>query len=373
MWQKGLIGLGIVLIVVAVITVSLSPRQDQDSTSEEGQTQDNQSIEIKEESIQQKKDFKEFEKTSPNDEPIEHLKKEVSEKYFTIATYELFQEYSQSRGDKKWELQKALLLQKNEALPIISNILRQGSEGDKIAAIELVASLRWKETSSQLNKLVANLNESEIVRGSASYALGELGIKENAPYLATHLKNTDSVRMQRSLLLALAKLKNPITAEIIGSFQKNPDDYVKLYTEVALARMGELRDKPVVAIKLSNSDNWKIQSEAIVALGEIGGNDALRRLEDIAATHPLPGVRLNAGQAIEKAKLVGLTKSQALEYIRSKIEEPSSREILVWAMKVAGEELGDEGLNLLKEKSKEPSEIGDLASFYYVVYRESNR
>jgi hypothetical protein len=283
---------------------------------------------------------------------------------------ELFQKYcTVSAPEDRRQLETTFLLRKKEALPPISEKLKRGSKQEKISAIKLLPAVHWTETEPILTKLLSDANEDEIVRVGACYALSELGIKKASPLLLDQLNKTRSVQMRRASLLALGNLKDPNYAEAIKPYQGNSDDLVSLYAEVALARMGKLKGEPNTAIRLSKSDDWAIRSEAIRALGSIGGKDATHRLKEIAAKHPLPGVRLAARQAIEKAKLVGMDRGEAVKYIRSKVKK-ADREIQIWAMDIAAKELGEEGLNILKEKAEESGEIGKAAAFYYMAHKQ---
>ncbi len=267
------------------------------------------------------------------------------------------------------QLEKKLLSSKRDDLPFISEKLERGSKQEKIHAIKLIPTVHWTGTEPILTKLLSDANEDELVRVGACYALSELGFKKASPLLLDQLKKTRSVQMRRASLLALGNLKDPNYSEAIKPYQGDSDDLVSLYAEVALARMGKLKGKPNTAIKLSESNDWAIRSEAIRALGSIGGKDAIEKLKGIAEKHPLPGVKLAARQAIEKAKLVGMNPGKSVEYIRSKLKEDDI-EIQVWAMNIAAKELGEEGLNILKEKAEESGEIGETAGFYYEAHKQ---
>lgn len=284
----------------------------------------------------------------------------------------LVSETLKTRGPRRREMQLAMVMRKSEALPLVLDRLQQGSRKEKISAIKLVSSVQWKETALIITNLVSDIDEPEIVRVGACYALGELGIAESAPLLLDQLAETDSIQIKRASLLSLGNLKDPDTTSAIEPYREDADDFVRLYAEVALSKMGKLQDGPGAAIDLSLSEDWQLRSEAIRALGAIGGDDALQRLEEIATTHPLPGVRDAAERAIEKAKLVGMPRAQALNYIRSKMKE-GDEEIQAWAMKVAAKEFGEDGLNIVREKAEEAGAMGQAAAFYYIAHREARK
>ena len=191
--------------------------------------------------------------------------------------------------DPDWELRFYAIRQlgemkgqAREAVPRISAILEDANYQLRDEALRALANIQGAEA---LSMLIASLNDpSEVVRGSACMALGELGpVAEKAvPQLAARLEDTD-VRVQGFATTALVTIEG---SEAIRAVRQRMPALVRQLGSVSPSErgsaaflLGTMRQEAAEAvdelIRLLDDPDGYARSEAVIALESIGTPKAL--------------------------------------------------------------------------------------------------
>ncbi len=128
--------------------------------------------------------------------------------------------------------------------------------------------------------LQALLNDPDAdVRESAANLLGRLGDKEAATALIGTLKDK-SKRVRSRAALALGEIGNRIAVDpLIETLKKDPDALVRLCVAQSFANMPDRRAVPVLVESLGKDRDEDVRRDAGVALGVIGGKEAIAALQ----------------------------------------------------------------------------------------------
>ncbi len=122
-------------------------------------------------------------------------------------------------------------------------------------------------------------HESELARGYAAYALGEIGpaARPVAPAL-TKLANDESEWVRRNMVEALGTIGEPadvLVATLAQALNNDADDQVRFTAGLSLARLGANAAGAMPALKCSLKDeNRYVRANAVDALNRIGTPEA---------------------------------------------------------------------------------------------------
>ncbi|MBU4488268.1 MAG: HEAT repeat domain-containing protein [Candidatus Omnitrophica bacterium] len=166
---------------------------------------------------------------------------------------------------------------------LIKDLQNENEWIKKCAAYALAYTHETKAFDALLPLLI---DSSAEVREMAILALGFLGNNEATPYIVLALKD-DNWRVQQAAFYSLYRLVDPRASfGLIDALKLPKDSYFRAYAVVALGRIKSKEAVPVLLAILEepvpdNLSKMPPRADAVKALGEIGDERAMEKLEKL--------------------------------------------------------------------------------------------
>ncbi len=163
---------------------------------------------------------------------------------------------------------------------------------------------RYKEASSgkSIDDYTKRLNDADpAVRLEAVKSLGESGKPEAIEYLIQATGDSDQSVMIKSIDY-LGKLRATAATQILVQklFMRDVPVPVQQRILVSLGRMGDVRAAAPIAEYLDRDTNPETKGTAIFALGEIGDQGSIPKLQAVQTQATDPHMQNLAGEAVAK-------------------------------------------------------------------------
>jgi HEAT repeat protein len=186
--------------------------------------------------------------------------------------------------------------------------MQYGISSQRIGVIKAIKDSKAVEGYDLIMNALAN-DDNPNVRGEAAYALVELKLSNQSPWLAAVQKETNSEVLRR-IAFGCSELKVTAAAPYLFTIMTNrlEDTKESLLVATILRALGELEYKqaePVILGILSNYQYTKeVRGAAAVAIGNIGGKESIPLLKSlINDPAEVKEVRMYSAYALGKTKV----------------------------------------------------------------------
>ena len=163
---------------------------------------------------------------------------------------------------------------------------------------------RYKEATKgkSIDDFTKRLNDSDpAVRLEAVKSLGDSGQDDAIEYLIQATGDSDESVMIKAIDY-LGKLRATAATQILVQklFMRDVPVPVQQRILVSLGRMGDVRAAPPIGEYLGRDTNPETRGTAVFALGEIGDQASIPKLQTIQTDATDPHMQLLAGEAVAK-------------------------------------------------------------------------
>ncbi|PIS47990.1 MAG: hypothetical protein COT17_00585 [Elusimicrobia bacterium CG08_land_8_20_14_0_20_51_18] len=231
-----------------------------------------------------------------------------------------------------------------KAAPHLENLLADGDEGVRIAAIDGLGVLRSESSVEKLLKMLAE-EKSALVRQSCVIALSYMGGLKNPENLISAAMKDPDLSVRYAAIRTLGSLKiNQAEGELIKALKEDDPDLKR----AVISSLGAIRSvKAVDQLKnyLTN-ENVNIRQEAIKALGSIGDASAIENIK-ARLSESNPEIQLEAALALAK---LGNASGLETAYKHIDSREYVLQQQALTVLSIAGDA---KSLELLDKKIKE--------------------
>ena len=168
--------------------------------------------------------------------------------------------------------------------------------GDNLARIE--ASERIMRLGTSIDKQLLKLlkKETNEVKRSIAWILGEWGEKKYSAHLIPFLD--DNHDLSKTVILALGKIGDPQSLPHLVKKLKSKSRYIRTNIVLALGMIGDKNSIPHIT-SLKNDQDWHVREAVAIALGKIGSTLIAKDLEEMVNHDPDVLVRMAAEEALE--------------------------------------------------------------------------
>ncbi|URA09938.1 HEAT repeat domain-containing protein [Thermospira aquatica] len=185
--------------------------------------------------------------------------------------------------------------------------MQYGISSQRIGVIKAIKDSKAVEGYDLIMKALAS-DDNPNVRGEAAYALVELKLSNQEPWIQALQKETNSEVLRR-IAFGCSELKVKAAAPLLFSHMTNrlEDTKESLLVATILRALGELEYKPAEATVLGILSNYQYTKEvrgaAAVAIGSIGGSKSVALLKTlINDPAEVKEVRMYGAYALGKTK-----------------------------------------------------------------------
>ena len=295
-------------------------------------------------------------------DPVGDLRRTIlSGQYGQMSAAELLDKSLKTLDPSRVEMRLALLLRKEESLPLIRHQLRTVQDDDlRYELLMLVqGQLRWRETVPEIVALLNDAACSERVRGRAATAAALFQVHEAVPTIRNLLTNSQDAQARQFAAMALGLLRDEESTGLIEPMLRDESPYVRVCGAMVLGRVGSNRGLDT-ALALSRHAKFDVRSRAAEALSYIGTPDALARLREMGKTDMSSTVRSESSEYLGRAQLETLDKEAALDRLKDMLE-PGRENPPRWAFVYLAEHFGPDAVHLLQQLAESPDPLQHAA------------
>lgn len=271
------------------------------------------------------------------------------------------------------ELILAILLRKQEALPVLSEALQSGSHATKWTVLSLLCkNLGWREMSDQVLNVVRDPNTPDRVLTRAIAAAAVLDMKEGADVIRRVFAESKNDNVREVAIRALGELKHSDARNDLKNALTDPSIRIVLAAADSLGKMGDPNGYSIAAKNLDHSD-WFVRKLAAAALGHIGTDEALNRLSDHLINETSPMARAEAEIAISQMSMDRMARSERLLRMQQLLD---SKNLFVsrWAHKEMLKRFPEECISIFRERSlKSSGKSKETAEIYLLLGEERKK
>lgn len=255
----------------------------------------------------------------------------------------------------------ALLVRKKEALPVLIERLKTGSDNEKYNILMLIqGELRWPEIVPTILQVLNDKNNSTRVRSRAATASALFQQKQAIPAIRDLLQTAQDAQARQLAAIALGVLRDTESKPFIEAMLNDQSSYVRAYAAEALGMLG-FDTGETVALELSRDESFGVRSGAAEALAYIRTPKALARLKEMAESDPSSAVKSESYIYLQAAEIIGLTKKAALQKLDELIA-PTNPNQPGWAFSYLINNFSfEETQPLLSKLAVEPGRLQDSA------------
>jgi len=264
----------------------------------------------------------------------------------------------------------AILLRKQEALPVLKEALLTGSDATKWTILSLLQkNLQWQEMSDEVLASIndPSLPDKVLARAiSASVALDITGAGETIQAIFLENKNDD---VREVAIRAIGELNQGDAKDDLRNALAEPSTRIALAAAEALGKMGDSSGYSIAAKHIDHSD-WFIRKLAAQALGHIGTDAALNALEIHLASDESPMAKAEIEISINRIAMKRESRGERLSHL-SQLLDSESRFVLRWAHKQILKEFPDECIPIFRERSRTaPEKLKRVSEMHLLLAEE---
>ena len=281
--------------------------------------------------------------------------------YGRMPIEELVQHVPKTQGYSLERAYLALALRKEEALPVVLETLRAGPPQEQRAMTKVLRYLGWSEAVPALIEVATSDTGHPLARTGSLYALGAIGDQAAGPALVRALQNAQRSLTEKGVTIAaLARLGFRDAIPHIRPLTTHANIHLRLFALRAMAELGEDCDTKILVQALNHND-YLVRQEACAALGAVGRQATIAKLNEVADTDHHSSVRREAQIAILRITISKQPLAQRVNLLEQALVHKDGR-IASWAISTLATRCGDQGRAVLREQAKQNSRIGHKSS-----------
>lgn len=273
----------------------------------------------------------------------------------------LLQTTVETHDPRRHEMRMALLLRKNEVLPVLTDRLKTAPDQEKYDLLMLIhGQLRWREFQPVVLKLLRDKTLSEHVRGRAATASALYQQTEAVPDIRDLLKSAKEDQVRQWAATALATLGDKDSLPEIEIMLRDTSPFVRVTAAMALGMLGSDAGLEQ-ALALSYEDFFGLRCRAAEALSHIATSPAMTRLREMETEDTSSTVRSESAEYLGQVELRALDKDAALDRLKEMLN-PENPNPPRWAFVYLAEHFGPEAAPFLRQLAESPGPLRHAAS-----------
>ncbi len=260
---------------------------------------------------------------------------------------------------KSRETELALVIRKDEVLPVIKEKLQIGSLNEKHDLLSLIQNrLRWPEMVPYVEPMVRDESLPEQIRGRAAIALAVFQHHESIHDIRHLLTTSENVVARLLAARTLAMFNDSVSESQFESMLNDPSPFIQVTAAMCLGMLGS--DVGLeTAINLSNDDYFDMRRRAAEALSYINTPEALERLRQMKENDP--SISDDCAIYLKEIELSAMQREDALKELEL-ILSPDNPGYPRWAFIYLIDHFGIEGVHILKKLSENPGPLQEVAT-----------
>ena len=286
--------------------------------------------------------------------------------YGRMPIQDLLALYRDTPGGREiQEIMTAIVVRKEEALPIIQEQFRTGSMWEKTAATKLLSASPWPETYEELLRVAQSKDERAMVRQGALFALGALGKTEAGESIVEILREPGiSPAIQLPAISALGRIGYTHAVDILRGYTTNRNEQVCIFAWRALSELGHTADREYLLSLLDDPD-YAVREDACGALARVDGDEVEKLLRRMAEQDENQAVRQGAHQALIRRGMPGRTDSENAEWLQEELAR-AEWHTQPWIVRTLLDECGAEGRVAVEAMAGKEDRLGMQAGTYLI-------
>jgi HEAT repeat protein len=251
---------------------------------------------------------------------------------------------------------ETIIIKREDTIPHLRNILRIGTERQKLLSLGLLMEMRDKASSEILIPLLED--KSLKVQRRTAFALGYFKYGGAYPMLVAMLKPSQDPGVAKSVLAGLGMLGDKKATQVIQRWLNHSNLSVGVNAAISLAALGNESgiDK---AIEASKSEDNQTRREGTYGLGFFRNPKARLRLQEILADPEAPW-KTEAEIALSKINLSNTPLNNRQNLLKGLVEHPN-RGVAKWAIDEISEIKTPQAKEILESVSADKTKKGDYA------------
>ena len=223
--------------------------------------------------------------------------------------------------------------------------------------------------------LLSIINDPQVpdkILGRAIAAAAILGLQESAETIWVRVSDRESPDVREVGIRALGELKFKNALNDLKLSLKDPSIRISLAAADSLGKMDDSAGYDIAAKYMDYSD-WFIRKLAAEALGSIGTDEALNRLNVHLVTETSPMATSETEIAINRISMKRMTKPERFACMQQLLDS-ENRFVSRWAHKQMLKEFPDECIPIFRERSlKAPGRLKEAAEIYLLLGEEHQK
>lgn len=290
-------------------------------------------------------------------DPVEYMRQIIMYgKYGEMPIGELLSLAITTHDPSRNEMRLALLLRKEEALPVLKERLIAAPDGETRHLLGIIQrQLRWPETLPEILIILNDTARTERTRALAATAAAIFREKNAIPQVRNLLQTVDEPQSRLHLAMAVGIFHDDESIEIVEGLLNDNSPHIRAAAAEVLGRLGNSSGEGI-ALELSRHDNFGIRGMAVKALSYIGTPEAMERLKEMRESDPSPNVRNESAENIARAELEALDRDEAITELK-RLLTPDSRYHPRWAFVYLAKHFALEEVDFLKTLSTTPGPL----------------
>jgi len=274
---------------------------------------------------------------------------------------DLLTEAIRTRDLSHQDMVLALLVRRDEVLPILRERLRTAPDAEKYDLLMLTqGQLRWSETKPAVLELLRNRALPERVRGRAATASALFQNRDAIPDVRELLASAREDQVRQWAAFSLGMLGDADSRAPIEAMLSDASPYVRAAAAGALGMLG-VDTGAAVALALSRHHFFGVRCRAADALSYIGTPTALARLREMLESDVSPTVRNESAEYLARAEIDALGRDEAILRLKGMLTStngPPPR----WAFVYFTDHFGDEESVFIEGLAETPGPLQKAAT-----------
>ena len=217
-------------------------------------------------------------------------------------------------------------------MPVLKDTLRTGSDVEKWTILSMIQkNLRWQETSEEVLEIIDDPNVPDKVLGRAIAVAAVLDVQEAGESIRAKILGSKNPDIREVAIRALGRLRYKDSLNDLKDALRDPSIRVSLAAADSLGKMGDPYGYNIAEKYLDHSD-WFIRKLAVQALGNIGTDTAVNRLNLHLDSESSPMAKAETKISINKITMKEMVKDKAFDHLK-KLLDSEDRFVSRWAYK----------------------------------------
>lgn len=254
----------------------------------------------------------------------------------------------QTRDPSRQEMHLALLLRRQEAVPILQQRLRDGPDDEKYEVLMLIQGpLRWRDFEPAILEVIKDKNRPDRVRARAATACALFQRADAIPEIRDILQTAKDDQARQWAAMALGVLQDDGSRPLVQALLNDPSAYVRVCGAMVLGMLGSDAGQ-AVAIAASHDKFFGLRCRAAEALTKIATPPAIERLKEMAKADSSPTVREESAVHLAVLEIEALDKAAAIARLQNLLA-PGEPNPPRWAFSYLADHYGIEAKPFLHE------------------------